>query len=82
MVGTGCGCISSTESLFNNICALIQVTVSKILHTRNAGVETWLTSDGRAYFVQLQETSHSEVGTSDLGYSENGEQVPKFIIAS
>jgi hypothetical protein len=32
------------------------VTVTKVLHSRQ-GIETWLTSDGRAYFVELNETS-------------------------
>lgn len=35
------------------------VTVTKILHSIS-GVETWITSDGRAYFVRLQESRHSE----------------------
>lgn len=33
------------------------VTVTKILHPRQSGVETWCTSDGRAYLVQLYEGS-------------------------
>lgn len=41
-------------------------TVTKILHARQ-GVETWITSDGRAYFVQLNESSDSDASTSDLG---------------
>ncbi|KAF9023405.1 RIC1-domain-containing protein [Hymenopellis radicata] len=31
------------------------VTVLQISYSRTAGVETWITSDGRAYFVQLHE---------------------------
>ncbi|KAI5123710.1 hypothetical protein M0805_000304 [Coniferiporia weirii] len=31
------------------------VTVSQISYSRVTGVETWITSDGRAYFVQLTE---------------------------
>ncbi|KAG1885597.1 RIC1-domain-containing protein [Suillus subluteus] len=34
------------------------VTVTKILHSIS-GVETWITSDGRAYFVRLQENRNS-----------------------
>ncbi|KAJ3856637.1 RIC1-domain-containing protein [Lentinula lateritia] len=30
-----------------------EVTVSQILHDRNTGVESWITSDGRAYIVHL-----------------------------
>ncbi|KAF5375289.1 hypothetical protein D9758_000014 [Tetrapyrgos nigripes] len=32
-----------------------EVSVSKILFSRATGVETWITSDGRAYFVHLTE---------------------------
>jgi len=35
------------------------VTVTKVLHSRQ-GVETWVTSDGRAYFVELDETERPE----------------------
>jgi N-acetylmuramoyl-L-alanine amidase len=31
----------------------LSVHVSHMIHTRTTGVETWITSDGRAYFVQL-----------------------------
>jgi hypothetical protein len=31
------------------------VTATKILYSRATGVETWITSDGRAYFVALDE---------------------------
>ncbi|KII93321.1 hypothetical protein PLICRDRAFT_130973 [Plicaturopsis crispa FD-325 SS-3] len=44
------------------------VTISHILHSRMTGVETWITSDGRAYFVQLHE--NSTASTSDLGRGE------------
>ncbi|TRM65979.1 RIC1-domain-containing protein [Schizophyllum amplum] len=33
------------------------VTVSKIIYSRTTGVETWITSDGRVYFVGLHETA-------------------------
>jgi hypothetical protein len=51
------------------------VHVSKILHSRVTGVETWVTSDGRAYFVRLNESPGSEVSTSDLDviYGDNAE---------
>jgi hypothetical protein len=29
------------------------------------GIEAWITSDGRAYFVRLNEFDGSEVGTSE-----------------
>lgn len=46
------------------------VTVSKILHS-TSGVETWVTSDGRAYFVRLQECSQMEETVVD---SNNGDE--------
>jgi hypothetical protein len=54
---------------------LLLVTVTKILHSRNTGVETWITSDGRAYFVQLQETSLSEASTSEQGFTDDDTHV-------
>ncbi|KAJ6626842.1 RIC1-domain-containing protein [Mycena sp. CBHHK59/15] len=35
------------------------VTATKILYSRATGVETWITSDGRAYFVGLNESKKS-----------------------
>ena len=35
------------------------VIVTKILHPKTAGVETWLTSDGRAYLVQLYDVDNT-----------------------
>ncbi|CAL1696319.1 unnamed protein product [Somion occarium] len=42
------------------------VTVNKILYSRQTGVETWLTSDGRAYLVQLYESNDLPPSQSDL----------------
>lgn len=36
------------------------VTVEKILYSRHVGVETWITSDGRAYLVQLYDNPPDE----------------------
>lgn len=44
------------------------VTVTKILHSIS-GAETWITSDGRAYFVRLQESRYSE-NVSELDEGE------------
>jgi len=44
----------------------ISVTVVKVLHSRQ-GVETWVTSDGRAYFVELDETDDSNIVPPDSG---------------
>lgn len=51
-----------------------EVTVTQILHSRQ-GVETWVTSDGRAYFVQLNEVDHAEGSVSDLETAEELNQV-------
>jgi len=46
----------------------ISVTVVKILQPA-PGIEAWLTSDGRAYFVRLQESRHSEtIGEDERNY--------------
>ncbi|KIY65901.1 RIC1-domain-containing protein [Cylindrobasidium torrendii FP15055 ss-10] len=36
------------------------VSVTHVSYMRNAAVETWLTSDGRVYFVQLNEENQSD----------------------
>ncbi|KAJ6519422.1 RIC1-domain-containing protein [Mycena sanguinolenta] len=46
------------------------VTATKILYSRATGVETWITSDGRAYFVGLNES----IAPAD---SEDGSGSPK-----
>lgn len=43
------------------------VTVSQISFSRITGAETWITSDGRAYFVRLQEAEGQKGSVSDLG---------------
>lgn len=48
------------------------VSVSQILHSRAMGIEAWITSDGRAYFVRLHEFDGSEMGTSED--AEDGSQ--------
>ncbi|KAF8078253.1 RIC1-domain-containing protein [Lyophyllum atratum] len=42
------------------------VSVTKILYSRAMGIEAWITSDGRAYFVRLHETLGSGESTSAL----------------
>lgn len=59
---------------------LFVVNVTKILHSRQ-GVETWLTSDGRTYFVQLHDLSGSEGSASDLGLADDRTVVNIFTIA-
>jgi hypothetical protein len=53
----------------------MSVTVTKILHSRQ-GVETWVTSDGRAYFVELDETDRLETSPFSLrGVDQRNKQV-------
>jgi hypothetical protein len=41
------------------------VVVDRILYSRSTGTETWLTSDGRAYLVQLYEYSEDDMYSTD-----------------
>lgn len=44
----------------------IPVTVNSIAYSRVTGAETWVTSDGRAYFVHLSENAqaaHSDIAS-------------------
>ncbi|PBL00950.1 RIC1-domain-containing protein [Armillaria gallica] len=60
------------------------VTVAHISYSRATGVETWITSDGRAYFVQLHESeSEGESSTSELVEDEQHPHTrPSFDDAS
>lgn len=44
---------------------VVAVTVSDISWYRGTDVESWITSDGRAYFVQLTESAYSDVNMSN-----------------
>ncbi|KAJ7293159.1 RIC1-domain-containing protein [Mycena rebaudengoi] len=48
------------------------VTTAKILYSRATGVETWITSDGRAYFVGLNESKT----TAGSEYATDGSRSP------
>ncbi|KAL1713253.1 RIC1-domain-containing protein [Schizophyllum commune] len=55
------------------------VTVSKIIYSRTTGVETWITSDGRVYFVGLHETA-PESSVSEFTQSDDQERTAhKFM---
>ncbi|KAI0343994.1 RIC1-domain-containing protein [Trametopsis cervina] len=45
------------------------VTVDRILYSRTTGTETWLTSDGRAYLVQLYENNGHERSSEGIAHS-------------
>lgn len=48
--------------------------VTEIVYTRNTGVETWITSDGRAYLVQLSGAIPMDGSSSDLAANEGDER--------
>ncbi|KAI0067916.1 RIC1-domain-containing protein [Artomyces pyxidatus] len=48
------------------------VVVSDISWFRGTNVESWITSDGRAYFVQLTENAYSETNASHTDMDELG----------
>ncbi|PCH33349.1 RIC1-domain-containing protein [Wolfiporia cocos MD-104 SS10] len=57
------------------------VSVTKILHSKQPGFETWITSDGRAYFVQLYDDEEDSgesrnPSTDDDAYRGNGRRTP------
>ncbi|KAF7367259.1 RIC1 domain-containing protein [Mycena sanguinolenta] len=50
------------------------VTATKILYSRATGVETWITSDGRAYFVGLSENIASAESDDGSGSPKTARQ--------
>ena len=56
------------------------VTVVHISYSRSANVETWITSDGRAYFVQLVEMEGSQEGDESRESIEGSEQSQVGIV--
>lgn len=56
----------------------ISVIVTKILHPRQSGIETWLTSDGRAYLVQLYESPDVR-GSSDSRRAVSCRAIPMSL---
>lgn len=57
------------------------VTVSDIFWFRGSDVESWITSDGRAYFVQLSESAYSDTNTSNPDVaSENATRVSTPVL--
>lgn len=56
--------VSAVLNILHLAAQYISVIVTKILHPRQSGIETWLTSDGRAYLVQLYESPDVR-GSSD-----------------
>ncbi|KAJ8501555.1 hypothetical protein ONZ51_g555 [Trametes cubensis] len=50
------------------------VTVCQISYHRQTGFETWITSDGRAYLVQLYQEQNIAPSASELGHLSPGRQ--------
>ncbi|KAG6837879.1 hypothetical protein H0H93_013032 [Arthromyces matolae] len=47
-----------------------EVSVTQIIHSRVSGVEAWITSDGRVYFVHLHQTLEVEENDNSVVQSE------------
>jgi RAB6A-GEF complex partner protein 1 len=65
--------MSSRPPYFKNLTRIYPVSVVDINYSRAIGSETWITSDGRVYLVQLHEES-PKAGRSD----HDGERAPDF----
>lgn len=60
----------------------ILVTISEIGYSRATGVDTWITSDGRAYIAQLIDPTLNPPSLSDLGtVDDEALQVSHFFSA-
>ncbi|KAK7468553.1 WD40 repeat protein [Stygiomarasmius scandens] len=55
-----------------------EVSISKIAFSRTTGVETWITSDGRAYFVHLTEVEDYREDVSHLSDEDFGSRASRF----
>ena len=47
------------------------VTICDIAYHRQTGFETWITSDGRAYLVQLYEEQESQPSASEASTADD-----------
>lgn len=54
------------------------VAVSSISSFRGTDVESWITSDGRAYLVQLVESDESDTASAHWGMTQTDESVRSF----
>jgi hypothetical protein len=70
----------STPGLFPLKWTFVQVTILQMLRSRATGVETWIASDGKAYFVQLNETREPDASASELGLADEGYQVDSVLV--
>lgn len=77
--GSRTATVSRAEAIVITSARLINfslVTVTEILHPRQSGVETWITSDGRAYLVQL----YDGVGRTSAGSAKDSRRVSRHVI--
>ncbi|KAF8490724.1 RIC1-domain-containing protein [Gautieria morchelliformis] len=58
------------------------VTVNSITYSRITGAETWVTSDGRAYFVHLSENAHPSLSDLTSIANTNGSEKSLEQVAS
>lgn len=56
--------------------------MTKIIQSRSTNIETWITSEGSAYFVQLQGNSSSEHGTPDVGMGVEEDAMVSFFLCN
>lgn len=63
---------SRTDTTFRDACLTMRaVTVCQISYHRQTGFETWITSDGRAYLVQLYEAQDVPPDASETGAADD-----------
>ena len=65
-----------SKTISNGILISIgKVAVEHMSYSRSTGVETWITTDGRVYFVQLQEVTYESSDKTGSATSEEYSQV-------
>ena len=57
---------------------LLSVTVSHICYHRQTGFETWITSDGRGYLVQLYEEQDAQPSASEASTDDPQADISPF----
>ena len=78
-------------TLVRRILRKTPVTICEISYHRQTGFETWITSDGRAYLVQLYEEQESQPSASEASTADDDRtqvrwthlytQTPQFSIS-
>ena len=60
-------------------CNADAVTVDRITYSRSTGAETWVTSDGRAYFVHLYENAQDDLDVNSATDNNASDSVVHFL---